>query len=137
MTVKPFNLCVWLSLEANGDTNISSRFYSRRPTHLSLDSCEVFLQRRRLNSNVVHVTLKFFQKFYSVRVLKYCKKSWKAFDPKILLHRNWERSTQKIDHYFNLSSASPTKWSNTFKQFVSNSRRIVGLTILWRWRLKG
>ena len=33
--------------------------------------------------------------------------------------------TQMIDYYFNLSSGSPTKWSNTFKKFVSNSRRIV------------
>ena len=32
---------------------------------------------------------------------------------------------------------NPTKWSNTFKQFVYNSRQIfsVGLTILWDWRL--
>ena len=36
-------------------------------------------------------------------------------------------------------SAKPTKWSNTLKQFVGNSRRIfwVHLTILWGWRLKG
>ena len=36
-------------------------------------------------------------------------------------------------------SANHTKWSNTHKQFVGNSRRIVWvcLTILWRWCLKG
>ena len=36
-------------------------------------------------------------------------------------------------------SANPTKWSNTLKQFLSNSRRIVWvcLTILWGWRFKG
>ena len=35
-------------------------------------------------------------------------------------------------------SANPTKWSNTLKQFVGNSRRIVWvcLTILWGWRFK-
>ena len=34
---------------------------------------------------------------------------------------------------------NPTKWSNTLKQFVDNSWRIVWecLTILWGWRLKG
>ena len=36
-------------------------------------------------------------------------------------------------------SANSTKWSNTLKQFVGNSRQIVRvcLTILWGWRLKG
>ena len=36
-------------------------------------------------------------------------------------------------------SANPTKWSNTLKQFVGESRWIVWvcLTILWGWRLKG
>ena len=36
-------------------------------------------------------------------------------------------------------SASPTKWSNTLKQFVGCCRRIacVCLTILWGWRLMG
>ena len=36
-------------------------------------------------------------------------------------------------------SANPTKWSNTLKQFVGNSRRIVCvcLTILWGPGLKG
>ena len=40
---------------------------------------------------------------------------------------------------FNPLSANPTKWSNTLKQLLSNSRRIVWvwLTILWGWRLKG
>ena len=40
---------------------------------------------------------------------------------------------------FNPLGANPTKWSNTLKQFVSNSRRIVWvcLIILWGWRLKG
>ena len=39
----------------------------------------------------------------------------------------------------NALSAKPTKWPNTLKQFVGNSRRIVWvyLTILWDWRLKG
>ena len=32
----------------------------------------------------------------------------------------------------NLLSTNPTKWLNTFKQFVG-----VYLTILWSWRLKG
>ena len=41
--------------------------------------------------------------------------------------------------YFDLLSANPTKWSNTLKQFISNSLRIVWvcLTILLGWRLKG
>ena len=36
-------------------------------------------------------------------------------------------------------SANPTKWSNTFKQFVGISKQIVWvcLTIMWGWRLKG
>ena len=36
-------------------------------------------------------------------------------------------------------SFNPTKWSNTLKQFVGNSQRIVWvcLTILWGWRVKG
>ena len=36
-------------------------------------------------------------------------------------------------------NAKPTKWSNTLKQFVGNSRQIVWvrLTILWGLRLKG
>ena len=40
---------------------------------------------------------------------------------------------------FNPLSVSPSKWSNTLKQFIGNSRRIVWvcLTILWVWRLKG
>ena len=33
-------------------------------------------------------------------------------------------------------SINPTKWSNTLKQLVGNSRRIECLTILWGWRLK-
>ena len=37
-----------------------------------------------------------------------------------------------------LSAPAPTKWSNTLKQFVGNSRRIVWecLTILWCWHLQ-
>ena len=40
---------------------------------------------------------------------------------------------------FNSLSANHTKWSNTLKQFVANSRQIVYLclTILWGWRSKG
>ena len=40
---------------------------------------------------------------------------------------------------FNPLSTFPTKWWNTLKQFVVNSKRIVWvcLTILWGWRLKG
>ena len=36
-------------------------------------------------------------------------------------------------------SANPTNWSNTFKQFIGNSQRIVWvcLTMLLDWRLKG
>ena len=36
-------------------------------------------------------------------------------------------------------SANPTKWSNTLKEFVRKSWRIIWvcLTILWGWRLKG
>ena len=39
---------------------------------------------------------------------------------------------------FNPLNVNPTKWSNTFKQFLGKSRRIVWvcLTILWDWRLK-
>ena len=39
----------------------------------------------------------------------------------------------------NSLSASPTKWSNTHKQFVGKGRQIVWvcLTILWSWHLKG
>ena len=39
---------------------------------------------------------------------------------------------------FNLLSTNPTKWPNTFKQFVDCYRRIVCvfLTILWDWPLK-
>ena len=42
-------------------------------------------------------------------------------------------------HRLTLLSANSSKWSNTLKQFVGNSRQIVGvcLTILWGWRLKG
>ena len=38
----------------------------------------------------------------------------------------------------NSFSANPTKWWNTLKQFVGNSRRIVlvCLAILWGWSLK-
>ena len=41
--------------------------------------------------------------------------------------------------YINPSCANPTKWSNTIKQFVDNSWRIVWvcLTILWVWPIKG
>ena len=45
--------------------------------------------------------------------------------------------------HLNPLSANPTKWSNTLKQFVGNSRRIVRrivwacLTVLWNWRLNG
>ena len=43
-----------------------------------------------------------------------------------------------IYNSFNPLSANPTEWSNTFKQFVSNSQWIVWvyLTILWDWRWK-
>ena len=49
---------------------------------------------------------------------------------KILISSEFKR----INHL----SGNPTKWSNTFKQFVGNSRRIawVCLTILWGWRSK-
>ena len=41
----------------------------------------------------------------------------------------------KKSHILNPLSASPTKWSNTLKQFVAICRRIVWvcLTILWNW----
>ena len=41
-------------------------------------------------------------------------------------------------HHNSLIS-NPTKWSNTLKQFVGNSRRIIWvcLAILWGWHLKG
>ena len=41
--------------------------------------------------------------------------------------------------YINPLCANPTKWSNTIKQFVDNSWRIVWvcLTILWVWPMKG
>ena len=41
--------------------------------------------------------------------------------------------------FYNPLSANPTKWSNTLKQFVRCSQRIVWvrLTILWSWRLNG
>ena len=40
---------------------------------------------------------------------------------------------------FNPLNANPTKWSNTLKQFIEKSQKIVSvcLTILWGWRLKG
>ena len=39
---------------------------------------------------------------------------------------------------FNPLTGNPTKWSNTLKQFVGNSRQVVWvcLTILWCWCLK-
>ena len=45
---------------------------------------------------------------------------------------------QEIFHP-NPLNANSTKWSNTLKQFVCNSRRIVSvcLIILWAWHLKG
>ena len=52
-------------------------------------------------------------------------------------------SHSKLNLYFifcvNLLSVSPTKLSNTLKQFVGKRTRIVSmcLTILWGWRLKG
>ena len=51
-------------------------------------------------------------------------------------------SHSKLNLYLfcvNLLSVSPTKWSNTLKQFVGKRTRIVSmrLTILWGWRLKG
>ena len=44
-----------------------------------------------------------------------------------------------IKEILNPFSANPTKWTNTPKQFVCNSRRNdwVRLVILWDWRLKG
>ena len=43
-----------------------------------------------------------------------------------------------INFQVNPLSANPTKWSNTFKLFVANCRRItwVCLNILWGWRLR-
>ena len=43
---------------------------------------------------------------------------------------------RKLASNINPSSTNPTKWSNTVKQFVVNSRRIVCLAILWGLRLK-
>ena len=51
----------------------------------------------------------------------------------------------KTDHWYEIgytnftpSSANPTKWSNTLKQFVGQSTHfLVCLTILWVWSLKG
>ena len=56
----------------------------------------------------------------------------------ILIRSLFHTSTLADKYYYNPISASPTKWSNTLKQFVDNSRRIVlvCLTILWDWRLK-
>ena len=44
-----------------------------------------------------------------------------------------------IEDLLNTLSVNPTKWSNTRKEFVGNSRQIVWvcLTILWGWHLKG
>ena len=58
-------------------------------------------------------------------------KYWKALKQMGTLARN--------ESILNPLRANPTKWSNTFKQFVSCCRRIVWvcLTILWGWRLKG
>ena len=51
----------------------------------------------------------------------------------------WQGFEHAFCSYFNPLSASPTKLSNTLKQFVGNSRRSVWvcLTILWGWCLKG
>ena len=40
---------------------------------------------------------------------------------------------------FNPLSANPTKWSNTLKQFIDKSQKIVWVcvAILWGWLLKG
>ena len=50
-------------------------------------------------------------------------------------HKKWYMFVFKV--YFNPLNANPTKWSNTLKQFVSNSQWIVWvcLTILLGWRL--
>ena len=42
----------------------------------------------------------------------------------------------RLIFHFDPLSANPTKWPNTLKQFVGNSRRVC-FTILWGWRLKG
>ena len=42
----------------------------------------------------------------------------------------------KIFKGFNPLNANPTKWLNTLKQFLGNSRLRASLTILWGSRLK-
>ena len=53
-----------------------------------------------------------------------------VYDQKVNAQNHWN---------FNPLSANFTKWSNTLKHFVGNSRRIVWvcLNILWDWCLKG
>ena len=51
-------------------------------------------------------------------------------------HKKWQLI---LCPNINPLSANPTKWSNTLKEFVGNSQRIIcaRLTILWDWLLKG
>ena len=53
-------------------------------------------------------------------------------DNKLFLRNSW--MTKNVNPW----STNPTKWSNTLRQFVGNSRQNVWmcLTILWGWRLK-
>ena len=50
----------------------------------------------------------------------------------------WDRFLSNTIMLINPLSASPTKWSNTLKQFVDFCPRILWLclTILWGWRVK-
>ena len=50
-----------------------------------------------------------------------------------------EKSSTPLKISVNTLRTNPTRRSNTLKQFVDNSRRIIWmcLTILWGWRLKG
>ena len=61
----------------------------------------------------------------------FCKLYWYSY----IIGRD---ISQDFIEGFDLLIANPTKWSNTIKQFVCNSRRIfwVCLTISWGWHLK-
>ena len=71
---------------------------------------------------------------------KGCKKvRCKAIDTKAKAKSRSEWCNNTVySNLFNPSSANPTKWANSLKQFVGSCRRIVWmcLTIFWGWDLK-
>ena len=85
------------------------------------------IQDRKTCSKSKVTTIENQLTFSKFRTQWYCLQCW---------HGAWISWISRIS-LLNPVSTNPTKWSNTLKQFLGNSQRVVwvGLIILWGWCL--